>query len=98
MAGLGGAPKGGMGSPEQAWVVAGWGEAEASHSQRPLHGQGAGPAPGKDILAAEGSAQGANTLLISQALARHLPLQPHFTKHTRASGLAQHLPHCAFSG
>lgn len=31
-----------------------------------------------------GSAQGANVLLISQALAKHLPLWPHFAEHTWA--------------
>lgn len=39
------------------------------------------------------SAQDANTLLISRALAKLTLPQPHFAKHTRASEPAQHLPY-----
>ena len=39
------------------------------------------------------SAQDANALLISRALAKLTPPQPHFAKHTRASEPVQHLPY-----
>lgn len=40
------------------------------------------------------SAQDANVLLISRALAKRTPPQLHFAKHTRASEPVQHLPFC----
>lgn len=76
-------------------VAARWGEAEAWHQPT------ASPWPGNPALLLartswqeRGSAQGANVLLISQALAKHPPLQLHFAKHTRASDLDQHVPYC----
>ena len=39
------------------------------------------------------SAQDANVLLISRALAKRTPPQLHFAKHTRASEPVQHLPY-----
>lgn len=72
-----------------------WGAAEAQH--QPV----APPRPGNPALRlagacwqARGSAQGANVLLISQALAQQPPPRPCFAEHARASELDRHVPHC----
>lgn len=85
----------GVGCLEQEWVAARCGEAVAWHQPA------ASPWPRNLALLlaraswqAWGSAQGANALLISQALAKHWPLWLHFAKHARASELDRRLPCC----
>lgn len=83
--GRGGAPKG-TGHLEQEWGGGGCREAEACHQPA------ASLSPRNLVLLLArtcwqepGSAQGANTLLISQGLARHLLPQPCFAEHAWGS-------------
>lgn len=76
-------------------MAASWGAAEAWHQPA------APPRPGNPVLRlartcwqARGSAQGANVLLISQALAQQPPRWPYFAEHARASEMDGHVPHC----